>query len=539
MRSKLLSIVLINYPKEHKDPSGMRAGSLIVEKIKFLIPEFKNNELKKLAYMLGSGNGVNKEEMVKGIVERCNLMSGMNMGEPIDMIIGKPVDMNTNNIHHTGKKKNLNTSNTLHENLYSTINVVAVDMGIANFSFSKFNVTLSKKHTSHKSTGDTNGFQINGNCINEMSAFTKKFDPLDMKHTKTVVYPQLTEWVKYDLTNKYANILNPNYPDPYYSKKSGKIKTIEKSKTIANSKYIQFNPQTVDKLCDELVKLLFPMVTSQIIKLKSSMQSLLPRTVVLLEHQRTRTGSSSNVLETVYRNSVIEYVLFGKLTRLFQNTEKHGASQIQLSDARKMCDYWVKDTKEMNKKTSKNPRLQLCYNIFDSLQNYDKPVANLKEITKKMGKIDINDCGTKTKPQLFSASPNFITKHPQLFQNNQNKNKTNKTRFYNALGMTTHDNGTMKDDDLCDSLLHGIAWIQWFEFYTNLADMVIKLEKLDVETGEMGKTRGDSVEWKKIQKLPQYQDQVTRLKNFVVTEWEKHESLLTDLTKINLLPSGV
>ncbi|KAL6940866.1 hypothetical protein ACO0QE_004784 [Hanseniaspora vineae] len=452
--------------------------------------------------------------MVEGIVRRCDSFSTSILGKANNRAADeKPtssyIRSNGTDVSNTIKKKSPITSDSLHRDPPPPIiKVVAVDMGIANFSYSKFDVYLFKQNT-------------NKECINKANGFERsdmEMRTVDKNCKATVVHSKLTEWAKYDLANKYANILNPNYPDPYCCRKP--------SKTAANSKYIQFNPQAVNNLCDELVKMLFPKLPNT-----GSTQPPSPSTIVLLEHQRTRTGSSSNVLETVYRNSVIEYVLFGKLTQLFENKGTSRNAQIQSSDARKMCDFWVKDEKKLKKKTSKNPRLQLCYSMFDSLISDDTTATTFDDITTKAERLRISEDVYKSRPQFFSASSCLSTRHPQLFQRQQLGMKSNKGRFFNALGMSTHDNGTVKDDDLCDSLLHGLAWIKWFEFYNNLANMVNRMRELDVDTKDFSKLTQDSTEWKKLQKSQQYQDQVTKLKSFVVKECEEHESLISNLTK--------
>lgn len=181
-----------------------------------------------------------------------------------------------------------------------------------------------------------------------------------------------------------------------------------------------------------------------------------------IERQRARSMSSRAILEPILKVNILEQILF---SNLINKTKCHVPNKLDYmvvsSDPQRMTSFWTsfapiigvteqpnqKDSKDMNPKNSSN-RLSKSIKI-----------DTVKHILQ--GAVGIGD---NKMIQLLgdweARLGSFIPGNPKF-----------KITDCVPLGPTA---GVRKDDDLADSFLHGLAWMEWFKFYEQIRKILLK-----------------------------------------------------------------
>ncbi|CAD1784698.1 similar to Saccharomyces cerevisiae YIR021W MRS1 Protein required for the splicing of two mitochondrial group I introns (BI3 in COB and AI5beta in COX1) [Maudiozyma barnettii] len=167
-------------------------------------------------------------------------------------------------------------------------------------------------------------------------------------------------------------------------------------------------------------------------------------TLFTIEKQRARTVSSRVVSDPILKLNIVEHLLYDKLGG-------HGA--IESSDPARMTKFWV--PQELLKQEQEGAK-------FNS----------------KRARMDL------VKAMVFQGSPGLLTlsdpidKQIQEYQTPSGESKGSRRgrmpRLFDALQLQEPMNGARKDDDLADSLLHALAWSQWYKTYNELNQLLMK-----------------------------------------------------------------
>ncbi|EDO15813.1 hypothetical protein Kpol_1057p1 [Vanderwaltozyma polyspora DSM 70294] len=184
-----------------------------------------------------------------------------------------------------------------------------------------------------------------------------------------------------------------------------------------------------------------------------------------IERQRARTMSSKSVLEPVLKSNILEHVLFATLfnRRQYSATLPRMEYNVESSDPGRMTSYWMELPSmqgikaefqdnlklEQTKLSGKNSKL-LRINIVKRI--IDAAVFN-KDVPERL--IDLE-------PKLRNRLLDRIT------------TDTNDYKLFDVLQLSPEQAGAKKDDDLADSFLHGLAWVQWLRTYNDLYALAIK-----------------------------------------------------------------
>ena len=149
-----------------------------------------------------------------------------------------------------------------------------------------------------------------------------------------------------------------------------------------------------------------------------------------IEKQRTRTVGSSAVSDPILKLNVMEHLIFAQLAQLAHRN-------IVSSDPGRMTKYWVPREREVQTGLkSKRLRVDLVRQLV---------LGGPSPLLKLQG-------GIATKVRTYNETPRR-GRIPSLFD---------------ALQLVEPLNGVRKDDDLTDSLLHALAWAQWYMTYTDM-----------------------------------------------------------------------
>lgn len=189
------------------------------------------------------------------------------------------------------------------------------------------------------------------------------------------------------------------------------------------------------------------MIASKVTEFLMNMPSF-PANLYAIERQRTRTMSSSKILEPVLKSNIIEHILFSNLRQL--NANKEASYSVLSSDPQRMVQFWCGSTrKRQTAKESKIVRINLVKDIIS------KSLGVNNGTTIRIGIPTIQVSG-KLKDLLCANIKDF-----------------DKFSLYKSLGFTSQINGVNKDDDLADSFLHSLAWLQWLYNYRHIHELLL------------------------------------------------------------------
>lgn len=163
--------------------------------------------------------------------------------------------------------------------------------------------------------------------------------------------------------------------------------------------------------------------------------------VVLIERQRIRSASAKNVLEWVYRVNMFESMIHATIFSKKQADSRITDSTIVAAEPKRMGNYWVQNQsteKITQKKNSKSLRIGLVEKWLSEYSN----VSTQKPFILP---IDVAISNDESKRSRSASKWIFET----IMKN---------SRFNKDGG---DSKAVQKADDLVDSLLHGLAYINW------------------------------------------------------------------------------
>ncbi|CAR21834.1 cruciform cutting endonuclease [Lachancea thermotolerans CBS 6340] len=185
-----------------------------------------------------------------------------------------------------------------------------------------------------------------------------------------------------------------------------------------------------------------------------------PTDVFVIERQRTRTLGSANVPDPILKVNALEYTLFAFLrSKALYSRPAESPGQrldyiVESSDPKKMTEYWCNSIPTNA--------------LLDSTFGAGSPKAKLKARSSaltKMLKIAL------TKSMLMErTNPKFEV--PEIINKNLGSLPlAKKFSLFDLLGLGEAA-GKSKEDDLADSLLHGLAWLQWTKTFEELKNTI-------------------------------------------------------------------
>ncbi|CUS24893.1 LAQU0S21e00826g1_1 [Lachancea quebecensis] len=188
----------------------------------------------------------------------------------------------------------------------------------------------------------------------------------------------------------------------------------------------------------------------------------------VIERQRTRTMGSANVPDPILKVNALEYSLYAFLhcKMLYSGSAKTLDRQldyiVESSDPKKMTEYWCNSIP--------------VEKLLDPARGAGSPKAKLKpnsSALSKMLKITlVKSMLLERKTPKFEISGSLNSSLSSLVP-------AKKFSLFELLGLG-ETAGKSKEDDLADSLLHGLAWLQWTKTFEELKN-VIDLPRPDTE----------------------------------------------------------
>lgn len=189
----------------------------------------------------------------------------------------------------------------------------------------------------------------------------------------------------------------------------------------------------------------------------------------VIERQRARTMGSANVFEPILKVNILEHVLFSNLEyRLLLERENKYSKQkeylVKSSDPKRMTDYWCK--------------LVPTKNLLEAKYGRGSPKMELKSTSSTLTKmLKISLVQSLLQDQLTDKKFNKFTLSTDLQEVFGKSLESQNFSFFEALSLDDAA-GKNKNDDLADSLLHGLAWLDWIANYQEIT-RVIKLNSYD------------------------------------------------------------
>lgn len=190
-------------------------------------------------------------------------------------------------------------------------------------------------------------------------------------------------------------------------------------------------------------------LTTQLTRLILNESNASTNTLYTIERQRLRTNSSKFVTDPILNVNILEHLLFYSLNNLnpLMNNNMYRNISVVSSDPGRMTKYWLAN-QNFNSKQSKRLRIETVMSLLNQSNSKD---GLFKVATPLYGKIsNLKDYKSKNKTGLL----------------------------FDLLEMNEEVNGKRKDDDLADSLLHGLSWSIWIQTYQKL------LNDIDKDGGE-------------------------------------------------------
>lgn len=184
-----------------------------------------------------------------------------------------------------------------------------------------------------------------------------------------------------------------------------------------------------------------------------------------IERQRIRSQSSKTVLETVFMSNIMEQILFSNLKNKQIYCKANLKYLVNSSSPQRMVQYWC--------------ALRSLKSLFQEYKGIDSnttsegapPIESGNQCSKTTKAIRINlvrkilrgSLGLDNYKKCLLTS-DWTTKIARQAQAKKN------FKLFDCIetGIAT---GTRKDDDLADSFLHGLAWMQWLRTYEEITEI--------------------------------------------------------------------
>ncbi|CAI4045010.1 hypothetical protein SKDZ_11G1960 [Saccharomyces kudriavzevii ZP591] len=214
-------------------------------------------------------------------------------------------------------------------------------------------------------------------------------------------------------------------------------------KFLQNLKKLSLNPAETSQLVFDLTEYLFE-------------SDPIPD-MFTIERQRARTMSSRHILEPILKVNILEQILFSNLEnkmRYANNTQNASELRymVRSSDPHRMTSYWCipkEETSTSSKKSKSNKHSK------------DSRIKLVKEI---ISSSILNDASKR-----FTKSVEFS----DIWGNRIRSALTKKKSFKLCDILEIQDgSGVKKDDDLADSFLHSLSWIEWIKNYESIAELL-------------------------------------------------------------------
>ncbi|CCH59906.1 hypothetical protein TBLA_0C00910 [Henningerozyma blattae CBS 6284] len=322
-----------------------------------------------------------------------------------------------------------------------SVSIIAIDTGISNFSFTKFE--LEHKRPTYSDRGLIN---INYNPQNAIE-YDRTAEEL----------PLLLEWKKFHIAQAFGGIMD---------------------------KHFSPTPEIMSQLAYNITEYI-----------KNEIKGA---DLYILERQRLRTMSSKSVLEPVIKSNILEHIIYSNLKNKPFSTqdlwkcnleiENHhdDESHVISSDPQRMVSYWCdytylaplknvvnsvkssvdmasiippKNIKVSNPKVSKTIRIELVKRILQT--------AMKAKSLGKIGNDSLSETERRCNPLLVQLNDEWYNRIQPVIKENK------KYKLYDCIKID-RPAGVRKDDDLADSFLHGLAWMQWLKTYEEVQDIIYR-----------------------------------------------------------------
>ncbi|KAH3900122.1 cruciform cutting endonuclease SCDLUD_003090 [Saccharomycodes ludwigii] len=441
--------------------------------------------IKKLSFLLGSNLGPTKTLLRDYTLNQCFLYekwTNNNFNDKNEINHFRNIVLNAKS---KCNDKSIHGIPILPPNPF---NIIAIDIGLSNFSYAKIQIDLNNPKIPPTLTM--------WGKLDLFAKYRKHFYPkLSREMFESMYYSEdVLEKIKNTENGVKDNELCENEQHSgkteegeganlldNLDKKNPKRKSKLKEKTLRkyrNSKLApKFNPSIITSVCNDLADFLVPN------------ESEYAHTGIVVESQRIRTGGSSQVLQPVYRNSVFEYVLTSTLENRFKPTISvpnhweytNKNSIVHGSNAQKMVNYWLKICTGNTLSVDQSPA-QKHFTTEEDLKS-EEISSKLKRKTfvwniLKKSVLEENKVSFSVPDDVILPFLNISEQlRDQMFDNDVESfgNVAVKARksLFDLLKLDIPTAGTRKDDDLADSLLHCLAWSQWFRTYRLLAITIV------------------------------------------------------------------
>lgn len=214
-------------------------------------------------------------------------------------------------------------------------------------------------------------------------------------------------------------------------------------KFFQNLKKLSLNPAETSQLVFSLTEYLF--------------QSTPIPDIFTIERQRARTMSSRHILEPILKVNILEQILFSNLENKMKYTNKiQDAPKLQYmvcsSDPHRMTSYWC------------IPREEAPTGSKKSKSNKHSKDSRIKLVKKIVSSSILNNS---------SISSTKLVEFTGIWNNRIRNALTKKNSFKLCDILETQDNsGVRKDDDLADSFLHCLSWMEWIKNYESITELL-------------------------------------------------------------------
>ncbi|AQZ11121.1 MRS1 (YIR021W) and CCE1 (YKL011C) [Zygosaccharomyces parabailii] len=182
-----------------------------------------------------------------------------------------------------------------------------------------------------------------------------------------------------------------------------------------------------------------------------------------IERQRIRSQSSKTVLETVFMSNIMEQILYSNLKNKQIYYETNLKYVVNSSSPQRMVQYWcalrslkslLQEYKDSNSTSGGAPPIE-----SGNQCNKTTKVIRINLVRKLLrGSLGLDDY------KKCLLTPDWKTKIARQVQAKK------KFKLFDCIE-TGPATGTRKDDDLADSFLHGLAWMQWLKTYEEITEI--------------------------------------------------------------------